>query len=256
MIAAFAYLTLTSTRNKLVQQVKRLRNPRYAIALLLGLGYFWMVFFNSSAREGRNTGPSLAPAFGAIVPIFLLAYVAYLWIVGSDKAALAFTEAEVSLLFTAPVSRRGLIVYKLVRAQIAVLTTSILWMFLFHRSGESGPERVIASWAFLSTISLHRLGVALIRASHLEHGAQGVRRTRLAIILFVVSAIVVGKGVYDGRFIFSTVTVRSGTAERNWREAKAGPSGPCGRPGGKVRSVKFSAMACFSKAASPVFQKS
>ncbi len=206
MIAAFAYLTVTSTRNRLVQQFKRLRNPRYAIALLLGLGYFWMVFFNSSARESRNTGPSLAPAFGAIVPIFLLAYVAYLWIVGTDKAALAFTEAEVSLLFTAPVSRRQLIAYKLVRAQVAVLTTSVLWMFLFHRSGESGPERIIASWAFLSTFSLHRLGVALIRASQLEHGAQGLRRTRLAIILFLVSAFVVTKGVYDGRFVFSTVT--------------------------------------------------
>jgi hypothetical protein len=206
VIAAFAYLTLTSTRNKLVQQVKRLRNPRYAIALLLGLGYFWMVFFNSSAREGRNTGPSLAPAFGAIVPIFLLAYVAYLWIVGTDKAALAFTEAEVALLFTAPVSRRGLIVYKLVRAQVAVLTTSVLWMFLFHRSGESGPERIIASWAFLSTFSLHRLGVALIRASQQEHGAQGLRRTRLAIAVFLVYVIVVAKGLYDGRFAFSTVT--------------------------------------------------
>jgi hypothetical protein len=64
--------------------------------------------------------------FGAILPIFLLAYIAYLWVVGTDKAALAFTEAEVSLLFTAPVSRRGLIVYKLVRAQVAVLTTSVL----------------------------------------------------------------------------------------------------------------------------------
>ena len=206
MIAAFAYLTLTSTRNKLVQQVKRLKNPRYAIALLLGLGYFWMVFFNSSAREGRNSGPSLAPAFSAIVPIFLLAYVAYLWIVGTDKAALAFTEAEVALLFSAPVSRRGLIVYKLVRAQVTVLTTSVLWMFLFHRSGESGPERIIASWAFLSTFSLHRLGVALIRASQLEHGAQGLRRTRVAVVLFLICAILVGKGLYDGRPIFSTIT--------------------------------------------------
>src|SRR5258705_13322688 len=35
-----------------------------------------------------------------------------------------------------------------------------------------------------------------------------------------------------------------------------GPSGPCGRPGGKVWSMKFSAMACFSKTPSPVFQNS
>ena len=34
--------------------------------------------------------------------------------------------------------------------------------------------------------------------------------------------------------ILSTVTLRSGTAARKRREAKAGPSGPCGRPGGSV----------------------
>ncbi|MEO5817376.1 MAG: putative ABC exporter domain-containing protein [Gemmatimonadaceae bacterium] len=203
MIAAFAYLTYTSTRNRLIQQFKRLRNPRYAVALLLGLGYFWMVFFNSSARDSRSAGPALAPSIGAILPIFVLAYIAYLWIVGTDKAALAFSEAEVSQLFTAPVSRRGLIVYKLVRAQMGVLTTSVLWMVLFHRSGESGPERIIASWAFLSTFSLHRLGVALIRASHTEHGSKGFRRTLLATMLFLAVAVVVGKGLYDGRAVFS-----------------------------------------------------
>ena len=205
MIAAFAYLTLTSTRNRLIQQVKRVRNPRYAIALLLGLGYFWMVFFNSSARASRNSGPSISPAFFEIIPIFLLGFVAYLWVVGTDKAALAFTEAEVAMLFTAPVSRRGLIAYKLVRAQIAVLTTSVLWLLLFRRSGESGLERVIASWAFLSTFSLHRLGVALIRASHQEHGAKGVRRTWVAIVIFVGTVLFVAKGVFDGRAVLSNV---------------------------------------------------
>jgi hypothetical protein len=76
-------------------------------------------------------------------------------------------------------------------------------MLLFHRSGESGPERIIASWAFLSTFSLHRLGVALIRASQQEHGAKGIRRTALATILFVAMAVVVVKGVYDGRAVLS-----------------------------------------------------
>src|SRR5258708_891530 len=32
--------------------------------------------------------------------------------------------------------------------------------------------------------------------------------------------------------------------------------GPCGRPGGSVWSVKFGAIASFSRASSPVFQKS
>src|SRR5438045_2725350 len=53
MIAAFAYLIGRSTRNKWVSQVKRIRNPRYAIAVLLGIGYFVLLSFNME----RNSPP-------------------------------------------------------------------------------------------------------------------------------------------------------------------------------------------------------
>jgi ABC-2 type transport system permease protein len=164
------------------------------------------VFFRGSMRDGGDAGTSVAPTFGAILPFFLLAYVAYMWIVGTDKAALAFSEAEVSMLFSAPVSRRGLIIYKLVRAQVGVLTTSVLWMVLFHRDGGSGLERVISSWAFLSIFSLHRLGAALVRASHTEHGAKGVRRTSSAMIVFGLAALAVAKGLYDARAAFGAAS--------------------------------------------------
>lgn len=198
MIGAFAYLTVTSTRNKLVSQAKRLRNPRYAIALLLGLAYFWMIFFNRSAQEGRDAGLPVGPALGTILPVFILLYVAYTWIVGTDRSALAFSEAEVAMLFTAPVSRRGLIIYKLVRAQVGVLTTSVIWLLLFHRQN-SGWERVMSSWAFLSIFSLHRLGAALVRAASTEHGARGFRRSFPAVALFGIALFVVAKGLFDAR---------------------------------------------------------
>ena len=40
MIGAFAYLILTATRNRLTGKLRRLRNPRYALAVLLGLSIF------------------------------------------------------------------------------------------------------------------------------------------------------------------------------------------------------------------------
>ena len=198
MIAAFAYLTITSARNKLVSRIKRLRNPRYAIALMLGLAYFWMVFFNRSAREGRDGALPVGPALGTVLPVFILLYVAYTWIVGTDRSALAFSEAEVSMLFSAPVSRRGLITYKLVRAQVGVLTTSVIWLLLFHPKG-SGWERVISSWAFLSIFSMHRLGAALVRAASAEHGTKGLRRSLPAIVLFAVALVIVANGLFAAR---------------------------------------------------------
>jgi ABC-2 type transport system permease protein len=156
---ALAWLILVSARNQLRVKARQLRNPRYAIALLLGLGYFWLVFFNRSAREGRQPSLLVSDTFAALFPVGVLAYVAFTWIIGADRNALAFSQAEVFMLFTAPVSRRTLVVYKLVRAQGPVLFTSILWFVLFHRPGV-GFSRVISSWVFLTTFSLHRFVIA------------------------------------------------------------------------------------------------
>ncbi|MEP6989985.1 MAG: putative ABC exporter domain-containing protein [bacterium] len=198
MIGAFAYLMGSSARNRLASQLRQLRNPRYLIALLLGLGYFWLVFFNPSARNGRQASPLASDAFTSLFPILIMAYVAAIWVFGADRSALAFSEAEVSMLFTAPISRRGLIVYKLARAQAGVLTTSLLWFVLFHRQG-TGVTRLVGSWLFLTTFSLHRLGVALLRASQAEHGVRGLRRRWLPAAVFgaavtvVVSALVMAR---------------------------------------------------------------
>ena len=193
MIGSFAYLIVRSTRNRLVSQMKRARSPRYAIALLLALGYFWLVFF----RRTRGAPPIALPgdAMQSLFAVGLLVMTAWTWIVGADRAALAFTPAEVSLLFTAPVSRRDLIVYKLVRAQAPVLTTSLIWALVFRRgSPADSVERAIAFWGLLSTLSFHRLGVALIRASQAEHGVKGLRRSLIPMLVFgaAVVALIVG----------------------------------------------------------------
>ncbi len=191
MIGAFAYLIYTSTRNKLASQVKRVRNPRYAIALLLGLGYFWLVFFNPAARGSREAVYPMVPAtLGALLPVLVMLYVGWMWIFGADRSALAFTQAEVSMLFPAPVSRRGLIVYKLARAQSTILMTSVIWLLVF-RGGGMRADRAVGYWLFLSILSLHRLGVALIRTSQQDHGTRGIRRYWLPAVVFAAVAGVV-----------------------------------------------------------------
>ncbi|MEO8622301.1 MAG: putative ABC exporter domain-containing protein [bacterium] len=205
MIGAFAYLIIASARNTVRSRIKQLKNPRYAIALVLGLGYFYLVFFQRSARAAQPN-PLASETFGALIPVAVLLYVATIWIFGADRAALAFSPAEVSMLFTAPVSRRGLVIYKLIRAQTAVLTTSILWLIIFHRSG-SGTARVVSSWIFLTTLSMHRLGVALLRASQAEHGAKGLRRHWLPITIFTTVVGVVVYELYAARTRFATAAL-------------------------------------------------
>ena len=71
-----------------------------------------------------------------------------------------------SLLFPAPLSRNALIGYKLTRAQMAVIINVLIWVFILRRGGTVLPAamRALAIWVLFSTLNLHRLGAALVRA--------------------------------------------------------------------------------------------
>ncbi|HYV98618.1 MAG TPA: putative ABC exporter domain-containing protein [Gemmatimonadaceae bacterium] len=187
MIGAFGYLIGTSTRNRLRGQLKRIRNPRYAIAFLVGAAYFAFVIFGRSL--GRSRGVTYGTSGTALAPLFIVVMVVSSWLLSADASALAFTQAEVSMLFTAPVTRRGLIIYKLVRAQIAILVSAMLMVFFLGRGSSTIPHVLagLGYWTMLSTINMHGVGAALVRARSDERSrtSPGLRRTARMLALVV-----------------------------------------------------------------------
>lgn len=199
MIGTFAYLILTSARNRVRARIARLRNPRYALALAIGATYIWLTYLRG-AHDRPHAGEILG-AWGlsgiSLLPFFTLGYVAWTWLFGSDEKALAFSEAEVALLFTAPVSRRALVLYRIARSQLPILTTSLVWTIVFRQAPTlAGTLTHVASyWVLLSTLNLNRLGVALVRASGEAHGLRGARRHWIPITVFVVILAMVARPV-------------------------------------------------------------
>ncbi len=197
MIGAFAFLIGTSMRNRLASQARRLRQPKYALAAIVGLVYFWGVYFRRGS--GYRAGPPVfTPEIGAFIPLAILVYLAWAWVFGADKTALAFTQAEVSFLFPAPVTRRQLLGFKLARGQVQILLTATLWVALFHKGAETLPPilRIVGFWIFLSTLNLHRLGVALAHSSSTEHGWRGARRHIVPIVVLGAIASVTVWGMW------------------------------------------------------------
>ncbi|MDP1889406.1 MAG: putative ABC exporter domain-containing protein [Gemmatimonadaceae bacterium] len=192
MNGALWYLVAETTRNQWRARVARLRNPRYALALVLGVAYFWFLYLRPQrSAQGPHEGDLSAGflnAMGTAASLLIVLYTAWTWIFGGDRTALAFSEAEVSLLFPAPLSRRALIGYKLLKAQLPILFTAVLWVVLMRRSmGPMPPAlRVVSIYVMLTTINLHRLAAALVNANALEHGARGARRTMLALVVFAI----------------------------------------------------------------------
>jgi len=190
--------------------VRRVRSPRYAIALGLGVVYVWS-FLIRPVNSG-SLSEFLGQPTEMIVTLLIVLTLMSSWVFGADTTALAFSQAELSFLFPAPLSRRALIGYKLSRAQIAVVINVLIWVFILRRGGTAlpSPLRAVGIWLLFSTLNFHRLGAALVRSSWREHGRVAVRRHRWSIAFFVVLGLALLAGLVNGR---EALKAADGTAE-------------------------------------------
>jgi ABC-2 type transport system permease protein len=199
VIGAFAYLLFNSTRNRLISQVRRLRTPRYAIGFVLGLLYFLGLLGHNLFRAPGRAFPSPISAlagtspFETIVPIFIAIVIAGIWIFGGDMSALAFSEAEVAMLLPAPVARRTLVKYKLAQSQVIILINVIIWTFILRRGSGTLPGvfSAVSVWVMFTTLSLHRMGEALHRASLGEYRAAGQKPKWMAKVFAALIAFMI-----------------------------------------------------------------
>jgi hypothetical protein len=184
MIGVFSYLTWRSTRNRVFRQLRHLKSPRYLAALLLGTAYIWFMVVGQrpTTPPGTTADPVVVELIGALA---LLGVVGWSWIFGVERRVLAFTPAEVTFLFSGPVSRRGLIQFKLLRNQLLILFNAVLWTLILSRErfGVSSWLRVISIWVLLTTLSFHRLGASFVRTSVSEHGRLGMRHRALSLLV-------------------------------------------------------------------------
>ena len=183
MIRVFGYLVWRSAYNRIRRQLRHLRSPRYLAALLLGTAYIWFMIVGqrSGPAAGELPDPRVLELVGALA---LLGAVAWGWVFGVERRVLAFTPAEVTFLFPGPVSRRGLIQFKLLHSQLLILFNALLWTLILSRErfGVSPWLRAISIWVLLTTLSFHRLGASFVRTSLSEHGRLAVRHRIVSLV--------------------------------------------------------------------------
>jgi hypothetical protein len=193
MVGAFLYLTACSFKNRARRRLQRLREPRYVVGLLVGLLYFYVAFFRSSGRRRGPAGLSAVAALAAplqfLGSLFLFATAVVAWLWPGSGQPLAFSRAEVQFLFTAPVTRRELVHYKLLRSQLAILFGSAI-ATLVLRPGSLGAGWTLLAgiWVVLMTVRLHLVGVALRRSSLAAHGVRGLARQWLPLAAVIGAA--------------------------------------------------------------------
>jgi ABC-2 type transport system permease protein len=200
MISALLYLQIQTIKNRTLQRVRRLKQPKYLVGGIVGGLYFYWYFFRVLfAGSGRGAAaPFLAVPgdqvlYESLGALMLLVILSLAWVIPHQRAALTFTEAEVAFLFPAPISRQGLIHFKLLRSQTAILFTTLLLTLVTNRFGGRAWIHVAGWWLILSTINLHMLGSSFALTMLMDRGITNWQRRIgvLALALVVVGAAVI-----------------------------------------------------------------
>jgi ABC-2 type transport system permease protein len=175
MIQASLYILFCSARNRLRVRFRRLREPRYLLGAIVGLAYFYFVFFarmrsQSSVMRRRGTNlplATLATAGPTLSGLALMVAMAAAWILPFDNVLLQFSAAEIQFLFPAPVSRRSLLIHRLLRSQVRALFGAAIFGIAVPSLG-GGYARLrtgIGMWLVMGTLRMYFTGVSLARTS-------------------------------------------------------------------------------------------
>ncbi|HMJ59933.1 MAG TPA: putative ABC exporter domain-containing protein, partial [Gemmatimonadales bacterium] len=145
MIDAALYLAGRSLVNGLRRRLRRLRQPKYMIGFAVGLLYYYAFFLRPRGQSSQAL-PGAAAEVVAMLGLAVLILIG--WLFGSSRSPLVYTPAETHFLFTAPLTRRQVLDFKLLRSQLALGLSSLLSVLLF--SGGHFPAtrilRVVGLW--------------------------------------------------------------------------------------------------------------
>jgi ABC-2 type transport system permease protein len=204
MIAALLYLQYHTFRNRLVSRFKRLKQPKYLVGAIAGGIYFYFYFFRYLFRGygGRPVvNMSISPEHLQLVELLgalvLFVIVLLAWIIPHERAALTFTEAEVAFLFPAPLTRRNLIHFKLVRSQLRILFSALFLTLISRRFGGNVWIHAFGWWLILSMLNLHFLGSSFARTMLLDRGISN--RLRRLLVFGLVMAMAASVWVWAKR---------------------------------------------------------
>ncbi|MFO1475413.1 MAG: putative ABC exporter domain-containing protein [Verrucomicrobiota bacterium] len=196
MLGALAYLQFHSFKNRLTSRFKRLKQPKYLVGAVVGGLYFYWYFFRYlfggfGHAHGGAPAPETLQLLESLGALVLAVVVLMMWIFPAQRAALTFTEAEISMLFPAPVTRQTLVQFKLARAQLRIFITTFVLTLISNRFG-GNPWIHAAGWYLIfSTLNLHAMGASFTRTMLLDRGITS-RRQRVAILaLLAVAAVIV-----------------------------------------------------------------
>jgi ABC-2 type transport system permease protein len=194
---ALVFFAVRSASNAVRRRLRRLTEARYLVGLTVALGYIAFVLVRPgrpSPRGAAAAGPwpvELTTVVQLGAAAALLFGAALVWLFRGSDAALSLTEGEAEFLFSAPVERRTVVHFSLLRSQLRVLSGVLIALLFSRPASTAGLLRsALGGWILFSTINLHLLGVGFTKAAWKERGAAR-RRTMTGLSTLLALAVLV-----------------------------------------------------------------
>lgn len=173
---AVAFLWVASARNRVVRQLQRLRQPKYLVGAVAGGLYVYSVFLRPLGyRAQEGTAPPMAQlASQFMLAAAMLGTMLSAWMLGPDRPSLSFNETEVQQFFPAPVSRRGLLHYKLARGLLGAAMGALVATFFGSRVLSGQPILFfLGATVTFATVHLHVTAASFVRTRLAQRGGAG-----------------------------------------------------------------------------------
>lgn len=191
LIRALAFLQSRSLLNALKVRLRRLRQPKYLIGAIVGLGYmyFWIgrSVFGGWRRAGRvpEMPVEALQTFEAVAAVIVFVLFVGAWIFSGDRASLRLSEAELNVLLPAPLTRKMLVRFRLLRTQVGTLISAMFLTLFTGRFARDGHAviHMLSWWLILTVMGLHTLGASFTIQRLTEAGLSSWRRRGLALVL-------------------------------------------------------------------------
>jgi ABC-2 type transport system permease protein len=207
VIGASLYIIVCTARNRARLRLRRLREPRYLLGALAGLAYLYLSIFRFGRRsrfdgsrvDARRRGATgqpppellvLAKAGVTLAGLLFALVAAVSWLAPVGGGLLQFSQAEVLFLYPAPVSRRYLLVHRMMRSQLGLLFASVATAVFFPRGAGIGRVRIaVAMWTVLVTARLFFTAVSLARPRLNDPDRRARWAARLPLVLTTAAAL-------------------------------------------------------------------
>jgi hypothetical protein len=158
-----ALLTLLTLNYKAAvrRALRGVKTWRGAFLLLFTLGFVAMMvgpqLFMITSMRGRPVADQFSGLAEPLAPLGLLGFTLLFVFTSAGETAVAFTPAEVDILFAAPFTRRELLLYKLSKTGLALLMVASFLSFttlIYLRSWLSGFVGILLAMAMMQLVGM------------------------------------------------------------------------------------------------------